>query len=227
MLSFGASLASSAVVSTTGNITQILAPASVAGNDYETASTISVFDESQEFVLSQQLAVDRLASSGNEGIIDSGSTVNSYFLHYNPLGDSQKTMDVVDAVSGTVTFSNQIRALIWTGESCQWCPVTAKNLDASDYLGAVVTVYSTNELGRGYEIGGHYSSNGLEDIVTISPDGFSLSMVSNSTIPFYSDQLRIITAADVGQITEVPLPSAAWLFISALMSLPVIRKRGR
>lgn len=222
-----ASWASSAVVSATGNIAQITAPTSIAGNDFESASTISLFNERQGVSLTQDLSVDELASPGAEGVISSGTSINSYFLHYNPIGEGKTVMDVVATLTGTLTFDTQILALIWTGEACEWCPVTAKNLDSSDYLGAVGTQYSSNELGRGYEIGDHYSANGLQDIVTISPDGFSLSMVSNSTIPFYSDQLRIITAVSPGQVTEVPVPAAAWLFISALMSLSAIRRRAR
>jgi len=208
-----------AVVSVAGDMTQISAPASVARGQLESSSTIWVFDEQQSYTLTSDLLVDELAGTSTSGSISSGTLVNSYFLHADPVGDSTEPADVV-SMSGTVSFNKRILGVIWSGVACDHCPVSDMYLDTSDYLGALTTIYPTNDLGRGYEVDPVYAGNGTQDFVTISADGFSLSMVSSAALPLHSDQLRVITSV-------VPLPLPVWLFGSGLLALFGFARRRR
>jgi len=213
----GSSLAS--IVSVTGGISVIGAPVSVAPGQLESSTNAWAFDERQSFELSSDLMVDRLIGTASAGSINSGTVVNSYFIHADPVGSGTDSSDVVN-ISGTVTFDTAILGLIWTGQECNNCPVSPMYLDASDYLGAVGTIYPTGSLGRGYEVEDFYAINGTQDFV-ISDDGFSLTTLSSAAQPLFSDQLRVITAA-----SPVPLPLPVWLFLSGLLALVGVgRKR--
>jgi len=215
----GSGLAS--IVSVTGGISLIEAPASVAPGELESSTNAWAFDERQSYELSSDLMVDRLSGTTSAGTINSGTVVNSYFIHADPLGSGTDPADVVN-ISGTVTFDTAILGLIWTGQACNNCPVSPKYLDASDYLGAVGTIYPTGSLGRGYEVEDFYAINGTQDFVIISEDGFSLTTLSSAAQPLFSDQLRVITAA-----SPVPLPLPVMLFCSGFLALIGFARRNR
>ena len=165
------------------------------------------------------MAVDDLAGTSGIGTIAAGTTVNSYFLHADPVGTSTDSSDVM-SITGTITFDAPILGLIWSGVSCNNCPVSNMYLDSSDYLGATGTSYPTGGLGRGYEIDDFYAINGTQDFVTISSDGYSLSTVSSAAQPLFSDQIRVVTAV-------VPLPLPVWMMASGLMVLFGVARKKR
>jgi len=207
-----------AIVSVSGDMTQISSPASVAPGMLESSSTIWAFDEKQQYTLTTDLFVDELAGTSAAGTVSAGSTVNSYFLHADPLGGSTEPADVI-SMSGTISFDSRILGIIWSGTACDNCPSSSMFLDASDYLGASGTIYPTGGLGRGYEIDAFYAGNGTQDFVTISEDGYSLTMVSSAALPLRSDQLRVITA--------VPIPLSVYLFTSGLFVLFNFARKSR
>jgi len=208
-----------AIVSVSGAISEISAPTSVTPGSLESSNTIWAFDEQQNYQLSSDLFVDELSGTSTAGSIAAGTTVNSYFLHADPDGTSVDPADAVN-LSGTILFDKKILGIVWSGTPCAHCPSTNMYLDASDYLGATGTVYPTGDLGRGYEVEDFYVANGTQDFVTISADGYSLTMVSSAALPLYSDQLRVITSV-------VPLPLPVWLFGSGLVALLGFARKNR
>ena len=211
VLSLMSGVSSAAIVSVGGDMTLIASPSSVEPGMLESSSTIWAFDESQLYTLSSDLSVDEVVGTSSAGTISAGTVVNSYFLHADPIGNSESIPDIVN-LSGTITFSTKIIGLIWTGVACDHCPETSMFLDASDYLGLSSTAYPTVGLGRGYEIDEYYTARGVNDSIIISADGYSLTTVSTATYPLYSDQLRVITAV-------VPVPATVWLFGTGLLGL--------
>ncbi len=207
-----------AIISVGGDITIIPTPSSVEPGMLESSTNIFAFDERQAYTLTSDLNVDELTGTSAPGVISSGTVVNSYFLHSDPVGNSEDT-SAVTTLTATITFDTQILGLIWTGVACPNCPVTSMFLDASDYLGLSSTAYPTGGLGRGYEADDHYLRNNTRDYVTISADGYSLTTVSSSALPLYSDQLRVLTVA------VVPVPATVWLFGSGLMGLLGVARR--
>ena len=210
-----------AIVSVSGDISLIAAPASVEPGMLESSSTIWAFNEQQSYTLASDLGVDELAGTATMGTIAAGTAVNSYFLHADPLGSSTEPADVV-SLSGTIHFDRRILGLIWSGTTCPTCPSTPVYLDASDYLGSLSTLYPIGDqgLGRGYEVDAQYDNNGTRDFVTISADGFSLSMVSSAALPLRSDQLRVITSV-------VPLPLPILMLGSGLLVLMGVARKNR
>lgn len=201
----------SAVVSTGGDMSYIMAPASVEAGALESSTNFWAFNEKQSYTLTTDLLVDELLAASASGVISAGTTVNSYFIHADPMGDSTLPEDAVTLV-GTITFDTPILGLIWSGVACEYCPASPMYIDASDYLGSASTIYPTGGLGRGMEMDDFYAGNGTQDFITISADGYSLTTVSSAALPLRSDQLRVITAV-------VPLPPAFWLLGTGLVAL--------
>lgn len=201
-----------AIIGTTGDITLIDSPVSVESGQLESSTNIFTFAEQQSYVLTNDLSVDLNTSTMDASVISSGTTVNSYFIHSDPIGDSASSVDVVN-FSGTITFDTQIIGLIWTGVTCVApCPSSPEYLDASDFLGASGSIYSTGEMGRGYEIDDYYAIKLTQDFFSLSADLKTLSIDLAASTPLRTDQLRIITSA-------VPIPAAFWLFASGLLGL--------
>ncbi|WP_145999165.1 hypothetical protein [Oceanicoccus sp. KOV_DT_Chl] len=212
-ISFSISPVYASLVSVSGDLQLITAPVSLNPGVLESSTTMQVFAESQGYMLQSALMVDTLYATGNSGVIAAGRSVNTYFVHMDPVGDSLEINDIV-SLSGTLTFDRQILGLIWSSDVCSLCPVSDNNLDASDFFGSDNTVYPLGDLGRGYEQDAYYEGRTL-DFISISPDGMSLTLTANS-YPLRLDQMRVITT--------VPVPAAGWLFLSALISLSVSKK---
>lgn len=201
----------SAIIGTTGDFTVISSPASVEPGQLESSTNIFAFAEQQSYALTSDLSVDLNTSTMNAGTISSGTSVNSYLVHSDPVGDSASSADVIN-YSGSITFDTQIIGLIWTGVACiSPCPSSPEYLDASDFLGASGTTYPTGQVGRGYELQDYYAANLTQDFISLSADLKTLSIDLAASSPLRLDQLRVITA--------VPIPSAVWLFGSGLIGL--------
>lgn len=200
----------STVVGTTGSITQIAAPADVNDNVFESDTSIFLFEEQKGVTgISQAspLLVDDVPGGAVEPDQIAGVPVDSYFLHFDPVGISGT--DIMN-LTGTVTFSTPILGLIWGGVPCVNCPPTTEYLDSSDWLGNPATVYPTGGLGRGLEVEDFYISLTTQDFVSVSPDGYTL-ILDLSAQPLRFDQIRVLTA--------VPVPAAVWLMLSGVAAL--------
>lgn len=211
--------ASAALVGSTGDITIVANPVSVAANVTESSTSIIAFEEKQGYTLSAELLVDELYGTGSAGSVSAGTTINSHFLHFDPVGTCGLNACLVD-LSGSLTFGEQIIGLIWTGLSSGAAPVTDQLLDASDYLGAVGTYYETGALGRGFEIGEFWDVQNRSDIFTVSADGKSLSYVYTQASELRQDQFRVIT------VSQVPLPGALIYMLSSLCGLVFVKRRS-
>jgi len=178
----------------------------------ESNTDIFLYTERQNLILGSDLSVDYLAGSGSAGNIIAGTSVNSFILHFDGVGNNQQG-DSLHA-TGTYIFDSPILAVIWTGARPNAQPQTANNLDATDsILGAVGTTYPNGLIGRGIELEDFYATNGTNDTFTVVGNEFSLSVFSKSA---YLEQVRVITA---GITASVPAPSALFLFGSALALL--------
>lgn len=216
-----ASEAFASIVSTTGSVNSVVPPASVDVSGSENSVAIIAFNEQQGLRLTSSLSVDYLDSSGSVGALAIGSKVNSYFIHFDPVGTSVSSNDLVTVV-GSITFDTQISGLIYSGVACALCPATPAYLDASDYLGVGSTIYSTAEIGRGLELDLDPYYTGRGDFFSISTDGYTLDL-SMTSYPLYLDQIRVITYA-----SPVPVPAAVYLFFSGFLTLGLMgRKRKR
>lgn len=216
-------ISSASVVSTTGGITFTSAPTSVVTNATENSTTMLAFNEQQGVTLASSLSVDLLAQTSTAGSIAAGTDINSYFLHFDPVG-TDGTQAAGSFLTGSITFDTQILGIIWTAAPCDGLdpdpcprPATAELLDASDFLGAAGTFYGTGQKGRGLETDIFYQINSFQDLITLSPDGKTINL-DIFTIQNFTDQVRIVTA--------VPVPGAAWLFLSGLVGLLSFKRKG-
>jgi hypothetical protein len=204
--------ANAAIVSVSGNVSQVAAPSSVQANVLESSVEALVFDEQQAVSLGSSLAVDYVTATSTIGQIAAGGVVNSYFVHFDPVGTgSYNTGASQESVAGSVTFTNRILGVIWSGVDAPLAPQTPDYLDSSDsILGNAGTFYPTGEQGRGLEMDDYYLSTGTPDVFSISPDGKTLSFSLNA-FPIRTDQIRVVTA--------VPVAPAFWLMGSGLIAV--------
>ena len=160
-----------ATISTTGDMTLILAPPDVTLNAFESDTEIWIFDEVQNFVLAADLSVN---FGGSGGKISAGTRINSHFVHKDILGG-------LITLSGTATFDGTILGII----------ASPALLDASDsILGLVGTTYPTGLDRRGTQIG---EGGASADSIIFAGNTLTLTSESSSR----PDQLRVITAASV------------------------------
>jgi hypothetical protein len=177
--------ANASITSTSGDAQEASAPTSVKLGANESDTTMTTFDERQCVSLSQPLQVDitrrAVVNRRHEltpGVIGTGVSVSSHFVHVDPVGRKLITL------TGRLTTDERILGVI----------VTRQRLDASDFLGATGTSYPTNAIGRQMEPG--------NDAVDISDDRHSVRIKSTAGLQF--DQLRVITRC--GE-TEAPAKS--------------------
>lgn len=205
------SLSAGASVITSGQITQIAPPASVAVGATEDDSQMVFFLERTGLALPGALAAEVTAPTTvtngigiTPGIIGAGTRVDSYFLHFDSVTPGPITL------TGTITFGTDILGVMLFGAS----------LDASDLiLGGTSTGYpAAGDFFRGTsEIG----SGG--DIVTLSGDRRTLTVQSRvSVVSGFSgiDQLRIVVAT-------VPEPGTISLLALGLLVAGLGRRLNR
>ena len=137
-------------------------PAGVALNELKSNSTIFAFDEQQGVTLASSVAVDIGTN------IPVGVTVNSHYIHFDPL--------VTTTLTGTVTYNDPIIGVIVNG---------AKLNASDDALGVPTTNYQLPVGARGSQDG---------DIVTII-DPFTVS-VRLTAVASGRDDVRVITELD-------------------------------
>jgi hypothetical protein len=195
--------AEAAIVSTSGSVVEIAAPASVVLGALEHDMAVRFFLERGALSLPSNLAVDVTqpgivdsASDLTPGQIPAGTTVNSYLLHADPVGPGFP----VKQYEGSITFDVPILGAI----------VNARQLNAGDLVvGSPTTIYVPRDPDSGFEGPGFpISGASVSDLLALSPDLRTISF--HLRVESRLDQIRIITAA-------VPEPSSAFLLIVACL----------
>jgi hypothetical protein len=168
-----------AIVSTTGQMTEIAPPPSVEFNEVESNETQFVFSERQCVTLASGLKVN-ITTPGTydqvidltPGIIPAGTKVSSHFVHADKAGTGPPRIEL----EGTLTTDAPILGII----------VRQGALDASDFLGGIGTVYPTGDFGRQMAL-----NNKQNDFVILDPNRQSVTVHTDNQ--FHADQVRVIT----------------------------------
>jgi hypothetical protein len=204
------------IISVTGDISFTSPPADVRPNKTENSNMV-LFEEQQNVLLGQDLWVDIAAPGSYTGTslaggiaISSGTVVDSFYVHFDPILGTGEMTD--PPIVGSITFDKDILGIIVTnlGTECGASPITDCHLSNSDFLGAIGTTYPGN-------IGNRVLED--NDMVTLSADRRTLNL-SLSTYQTGIDQLRIIVDP------TVPEPASFWLALVALFGIIHSRRRS-
>lgn len=173
------SVAMAAISSTGESVAEIPAPASVEVHNLESNSEIRLFNEVSGYTLQADMVVDISAPGFYDEFADltpltigAGTTVDSYFLHFDPIALNWVRL------RGSVTFDQDVVGIIVRDPKLK---------DSNNILGASGTNYGSWEY-REYEL------NGSDDSITLSSDRRTV------TVETYGgpavDQLRVITSGE-------------------------------
>jgi hypothetical protein len=179
MLGLGAVATSwAAIIGSTGQVTQIPAPASVDFGALESNSTMFAFDEQQAATVGSPVCVDITAPGTYDestdltpGVIPTGAKVASHFVHADKVGKKKPAIHY----AGSITTDADIIGIA----------VTDKCLDQTDVLGAAGTIYPTGKFGRAVNFDKQH------DVVIQQVDNRTVSVVAN--VRAHADQVRVIT----------------------------------
>ena len=152
-------------------------PTTVVFNNHEDNDVIQIYVEQSNFVLESDLPTDfstpgftQTFSSGGGATIPAGTEIDSYYLHYDPVGKTG-----TQSLDKTFAFSGKILGVICRTDSLH-------NTDL--ILGAPGTAYPSTQGARGYE-------NNAEQVeISDSLDTFIVHRFKSS---FPGEQTRIIT----------------------------------
>ena len=191
-------------------------PASLVLNALpESNIDLFLYTEQEDFLLTSDLNVAYMGSTTTEGVISSGTKINSFFLNFDAEGD-EYTLNSFNSV-GSYLFDTEILGIIWSGtrpDAQNLIVPSSGFLDLSDgILGLAGTTYATDAIGRGLEPEAFFNSNNTADKVTVSGRQLDVSLFVK---PAYADQLRVITA--------VPEPTTLLLFGTAVICLVNLRR---
>ena len=172
------SVAWAAIQSTGGQVTQIASPPSVELHMLESNTTLFAFNERQCVTLAAALRVSistpgtyTYAAQMITKLIPAGTKVSSQFIQADKIGPGGTQI----VLEGTLNTDATILGLI----------VRQAHLDASDYLGAIGTVYPTGNSGRVLQL------NGKNDTIVLDPSMQSVTVRTMNSQ--HADQLRVIT----------------------------------
>ncbi|MBN1123951.1 MAG: hypothetical protein JXA82_03010 [Sedimentisphaerales bacterium] len=159
--------------------------------------SVQVFAENLNVILAQDLALV------GGGVISAGTAVNSYIVHFDPIGRSSTP---VWEGKGSILFDEQVLGLIYSdGSSAGDSLLTSSD----DIVGLGSNFYESNTYHRKFEVGG----NKWIDIAS-SGTGVDLNLFTNSSM----DEVRIITQA-------VPAPGALFLGVVGTSLVGYLRRR--
>jgi len=175
---------SSADLSHAPSVEVISPPATASLGSLEDSSKVRMWQERSSFVLPVSVRVNAIPSgtatsystnyASVVGTIPAGTTVDCYFLHFDPVGSQASTIS-----NQTITFSGDIIGIMWN----------VGTLDATDQvLGSPSTAgYETGVGARGYENG--------QEFVTIGADKRTFTINTwYSTSP--GEETRILTVSN-------------------------------
>jgi hypothetical protein len=171
-----------AIASTSGQMTQIAPPPSVEFDQVESNTTQFAFAERQCVILASPLKVNiTVPGTYDEGTdltpgsIPAGTTVSSYFINADKIGRGDPRVEL----EGTLTTDSPILGII----------IRQAPLDASDFLGAIGTVYPTGDFGRAMRL------DGQNDFLTFDAGLQSVTVHTDTEV--HADQVRVITECKV------------------------------
>ncbi len=189
---------------TDGAMEEVEPPSSVEPDEFDSDDTIFLFEEQTDVVLSSDLDVDiknpgtfdwtKLVTPVDGGTILAGTSVHSYFIHFDPASDGG-----AEPLTGSVTFDTDILGLI---------VLNAALNDSDPILGAQneeePTIYPTGDPGRRMELDCCADPENF-DVVFLSSDRRTVEVTvftDNDSV----DQIRVVTAAEQGPppTPEVP-----------------------
>lgn len=193
------------ITTTTGAVTEIAPPGSVAPGSLESNTEIQIFAESSLSLLVDQSvnhtgpgAVASTAAT-NPGVIGAGTNVVTYFIHFDKVGASSTLV----RQTGSVTFDMNILGL----------DIFDANLDNGDGpFGAAGTTYTTTGL-RGLELTG-------QDNFSISGDERTLNLNLGTSTAV--DQIRVFVQSGPALVPE---PSTYLMLGAGLLGLSLLRRR--
>jgi hypothetical protein len=194
-----------------GDITQIAPPPSVLEEALVSTTTMSVFQERENYSLPAALNVDILGVGRGDtdpitpaplaGMIPAGTRVDVYFVHFD------RPEDTFGALFGAIGFDAEVLGVIHTDDG----------LDNSEFLGVAGTSYPTGLSERGM-------AQTIEQFdwveVVNAPMGPPVSVRINSAVDVVLDQVRIITVASI-----VPEPATTSLIVVACMAVLLAGRR--
>jgi hypothetical protein len=163
-------------------------PASVLVNDLTSNTTLFLFVEKTNFVLTSPVHVD-ISAPGTVNTapaqltpldIPAGALVNSTYLHHDQPGSVQNTQNV------SITFDTDVLGIIALDSS-----LVASN----GQLGVATTMYHPASAGQGYELNtnGCSTSPGIQDQIVLSPNRRTISVCTN--VYGAPDDIRVLTQA--------------------------------
>jgi len=186
------------------------------GSQPESDTDIYLYVEQEDFILGTDLDVDFLVTTGNVGVLSSGTKVNSFIFNFDAV--DMFTTHAENWARGSFTvdesylFDTEILAIIWSGSRNPIIgePDSNNFLATSDsILGFPGTSYPSDVLGRGLELEEKFKNANTQDSFIISGKKIDMSLFVRAP---YADQFRVITAAKA----EIPEPAAILLFGTAL-----------
>jgi hypothetical protein len=182
------------IMGTSGAVTEAAPPSNITTGNWQSGTQIRAFQEQQDYVLPQAVNVDitvpgtspnSTSSNLSPGTISAGTLVNSYFLHFDPVGSPKNPVEL----TGSITLGEPIIGIIAEDNA-----LTASN----PILGMSNVTYPDS----GLEL--NPAGGGTSDVVTWEANNQNIDMDWRASSK--SDNMRIITEA-----SPVPEPSTTLL----------------
>jgi hypothetical protein len=166
------------ITTVSGEMTLIAPPPSVEFNTLESNTTQFAFAERQCVTLGSPLKVN-ISTPGTydeqtdltPAVIPAGTRVSSHFVDADKIGQGVPRIEL----EGTLKIDADILGII----------VRQGALDASDFLGAIGTVYPTFQFGRSLALNAQQN-----DFVVLDADLRTVTLHTDNS--FHSDQMRVI-----------------------------------
>lgn len=187
------------IISVTGSARVYTDPASVARDIWESNRRTRVFEEQTGLTLDSDLQID-ITGTGrvdddktmSPGFLAAGTTVNSYFMHQDPVGPRGSLL-----LRGSIRFDERIIGVIIDEHTL---------MDSDALLGNPNTEYPDSLMARGLDF-----KQPLE-FIKISKDGMTLKYRFYTTTVM--DQIRILT-----ETSTIPAPGCAAVLLGGLLGL--------
>lgn len=190
-----------------GAVTEATPPINLTDGNWQSSTEIRAFQEQQDFVLPQAVSVDITVpgtspnstdSNLSPGTIPAGTVVDSYFLHFDPVGKPAHPVEL----TGSITLDAPIIGIIAEDDT----------LEASN---SVLGIQGDAYPDGGLEL--NPAGGGTSDVLTWEANNQTVDVDWRASSQ--SDNIRIITEA-----SPVPEPSTALLAI-AFAGLLILHRR--